>query len=571
MSPVSERSRLRLGHLVIIAVLVVTISTGCRRLPEILDAYAEAAHQHWGFNGVVAVVRGDRTLLLKGYGEADTLFADPNTSTTKFFIGSITKQFTAAAILRLYEKDLLDLSDPITVWLSDYPRDPGDRITIHHLLTHTSGIPNYTENPEIVLRRTSVIQPSEIIASFRDLPLDFEPGTRFKYSNSGYVLLGEIIEQVTGQSYEAFLHKEILKPLGMLDTGYGRRVMGHPSRARGYTVDEAGRLTGAAPIRFSILHSAGALYSTAEDLVKWDRALREGTLLSRNSLRLMLTPHSANYGYGWWLERRYDRIHSFHGGFLDGFNSTLDRWLEDSLLVLVLSNDDEAPVKKIARGLAAIVFGKRPVIPIQKQAIEIDPANLKDCVGMYRSEAGEERFVVLEDDTLHTYLRNEPRYHIHPEAPDKFFFAKDNTETLTFRRGSGGEVSSLVYSDGESSWPFDRVDSGSSLLLTLNSPPLKLPLHHLEKFLGTYWLDMDRTGANDPVKLSVDLCGDYLCASVAGNTPVMLWPRGSSTFFHHTSDFSIEFTRDPEGTVTGCVITLSGARVHGRLQAAGES
>lgn len=430
---------------------------------------------------------------------------------------------------------------------------------------HTSGIPNYTENPEIVLRRTSVITPAEIIASFEHKPLEFEPGSQFKYSNSGYVLLGAIIEKVSGQSYEAFLHKEILRPLEMHNTGYGRRVMGHPSRARGYTVDESGRLIGAAPIRFSILHSAGALYSTAEDLIKWDRALGEGTILSKKSLRLMLTPHSANYGYGWWLEKRYDRIHSFHGGFLDGFNSTIDRWLEDTLLVLVLSNDDEAPVKKIARGLAAITLGKQPVIPALKEPISLTPDELKDYVGIYRTEGGLERFVVLEDDTLHTYLRGEPRYHIYSESLDHFFFAKDNTETMVFHRDHDHEVNSMVYSDGESKWAFKRVDSGSALLLMLNEPPLKLPVKALEEFMGDYLLDMDQTGATNPVALSIDLCGGLLCASIDGNAPVTLWAKTASSFFHHASEFEIEFVRDDSGAVSGCVLTLSGSEVRGVL------
>lgn len=395
---------------------------------------------------------------MKGYGYADTLFQDPNTPRTKFFIGSITKQFTAAAILILHQRGQLDLNDRITEYLPDYPMDPGDRITIHQLLSHTSGLPNYTDFPEVLDHLTSNMNPADIIATFRDRPLLFEPGTDFAYSNSGYILLGAIIESVSGQSYEAFLHKEIFKPLGMLDTGYGRREVGHPGRAEGYTMDEAGKVIGALPIRFSILHSAGALFSTVEDMLRWDRALLDGTILSPYSVALMLTQHSDSYGYGWWLESRYGRLHALHDGFLDGYNCTFDRWLDGDLSVIVFSNEDEAPVAKTARGLASIVLGRKPVIPLRRKPIEVDQALLAGYAGVYRNEIGVERVVTLMDDTLHTFTRGEPPRHLLAETDRRFFFVYDNTETLEFQKDSDGAVTGLIYSDGENRWQWRRVD-----------------------------------------------------------------------------------------------------------------
>ncbi len=220
--------------LIMILAMILTFS-GCRLIEDRLDNYLNAAHELWGFNGSVLVAWNGRVILSKGYGMADNTFNIPNTPQTKFFIGSITKQFTAACIMILIERNLLKLDDPIIMYLPDYPRPNGDKITIRHLLTHTSGIPDYTNFPEVILKRTQPLSTEYLIDLFKNWPLEFEPGSKFSYSNSGYLLLGEIIEKISGQSYEAFLEHEILKPLGMNDSGYARREAAYPNRASGYT------------------------------------------------------------------------------------------------------------------------------------------------------------------------------------------------------------------------------------------------------------------------------------------------------------------------------------------------
>jgi CubicO group peptidase (beta-lactamase class C family) len=494
----------------------------------------------------------------------DTLFRDPNTPQTKFFIGSITKQFTAAAILLLQERGQLNLDDPVSRFLPDYPSDPGHRITIRQLLTHTSGLPNYTDFPELILNRTIEIAPADIVASFKDLPLEFEPGTRFKYSNSGYILLGEIIEAVSGQSYEAFLHKELLKPLGMLNSGYGRREMGHPNRAEGYTIDSEGRLVGAVPIHFSILHSAGALYTTAEDMLKWDAGLRDGRILSPASVAQMMSTQAASYGFGWWVEARYGRTHAFHDGFLDGFNCTSDRWTDDDLSVLVFSNEDDAPVQKISRGLAAIAFGRRPVIPVEKTAIVLAPEELTAYEGVFRSDDGAERFVVVEEDTLHTFLTDQNPQHVFAEAPDHFFFAGDNSETLDFRRDEHGMIIELDYSDGEDRWRFRHTDQATPHLPSGSHESHGSSASTLGDYLGEYALDVDSISSDAAPRITVALCEDHLCSVVDGNNPVVLLGRDNDRFYQPVSGFVIEFVRDSANVISGCVIELDGERVIGR-------
>ena len=166
-------------------------------------------------------------------------------------------------------------------------------------MTHTSGIPDYTDMPEVLARRTRAMSPTELLSFFKDDPLRFEPGTDFRYSNSGYIILGAIIERVSGQCYEAFLHREILKPARMHNTGYARREAGHPDRAAGYTIGEERIPIDALPVHYSVLHTAGALYSTIDDMLLWDQALCGNEILSEESIEAMLTPYLERYGYGW--------------------------------------------------------------------------------------------------------------------------------------------------------------------------------------------------------------------------------------------------------------------------------
>ena len=541
--------------------VLITALPGCRNKFDLMDRYLQEAHRLWGFNGVVAVTQRGDLLLAKGYGMADTAFGNPNTLTTKFFIGSITKQFTAAAILLLHERGHLQLTDPITRYLPDYPADPGDRITIHQLLTHTSGLPNYTDFPSIVLGRTIEVQPWDIVATFKSRPLDFEPGTGFHYSNSGYLLLGLIIEAVSGQSYEAFLHKEIFKPLGMLNSGYGRRVMGHPNRAEGYTIDAEGRLIGAVPISFSIMFSAGALYTTVEDMLKWESALLNGTLLSPYSVALMMTPYSDGYGYGWWLDDRYGRSHAFHDGFLDGFNCTYDRWLEDDLAVIVFSNDDEAPVRKIADGLAAIVFGKRPVIPVRKEAVAVEADRLRRFVGRYLTASGNERTVYLDNGRLYTFIGGGRPFALLPESERKFFFEKDNTETLTFESSDKGRIDAVIYSNGENRWRLERVNQPGATEDRTDGSDVQLSTEQLRALVGEYRLEAEAGHPSGAFAITVAICDAHLCAVVGDNHPVLLLARSDTLFYHPSSDFRMQFHTAPDGRLSSCTITMGDATV----------
>jgi CubicO group peptidase (beta-lactamase class C family) len=318
------------------------------------DRYLARLEQQSQFSGTVLVARRGQVLLKQGYGLANREHGVANTPQTKFRLGSVTKQFTAMCILMLEEQHKLHITDPIAHYVPDCPK-AWEPITIEHLLTHTSGIPGFTEFPDNLQHERLPATVEATVGRFRDKPLGFAPGERFKYSNSGYVLLGYIIERVTGQKYETVVAEKIFAPLGMKNSGYD-----HPStvlthRAAGYSrKDEA--LVNCVHFEMDTPHAAGALYSTVEDLLLWDQALYTEKLVPASRLEAMFTPRKGEYGYGWFLHEQGSRKYMEHGGGIAGFVTSIARYPEDRVVIIVLCNFDTAQPGKISRDLADMLF-----------------------------------------------------------------------------------------------------------------------------------------------------------------------------------------------------------------------
>ncbi len=549
-------------------ILPLFLLIGCKQLEKRLDDYLFAAQHQWQFEGAALVAVNGKVILSRGYGMANLQIGEPNTPETRFYIGSITKQLTVAAILKLQEDGLLHLDDPISLYLPQYSKTNGDKITIHHLLSHTSGIPNYTDDPEILLRRMIYIPPEEIIDYVKNKPLEFEPGTKFGYSNSNYIILGQIIEKVSGQSYEAYLHRKILKPAGMFNTGYARKDAGIPYRADGYTLEEHGKLIDATPIHFSLLHSAGALYSTVGDLLLWDQALYDGSILSKTSIELMFTPNMEGYGYGCITEERFAQKHIYHGGFLDGFNSIYDRWPDKHLCIVVLSNEDEAPVKKIARGIAAIIFKQPYTWPTRKTPMEIDKTILNEYAGLYRIDDKLFRMVDVIEDSLFTNLSQQPLMQILPQGKDTFFFAADHTRLLVFNRNGADSIAEISIIDDNMLYPGgERINVSDSIASVLKTKLLVAPLYLsqdiIEKYVGEYWLESFTDNDDNKFAMLVFNEGARLFVSVGGAETIEIFARSKTEFFHGVAEFYITFLTDEKNQVTGCEISMSETKITG--------
>lgn len=317
-----------------------------------------------GFRGSILLAKGSEIVIQKGYGFANVELEVANRPETKFRLGSITKQFTAAAILQLKERGKLELSDKISKYLTATPAGWND-ITIHHLLTHTSGIPSYTNSAGYRARmRERVTSPLDFIERFRDLPLEFKPGEKFRYNNSGYFLLGVIIEQASGEKYEEYLRKHIFEPLRMADTGYDWPAAILRNRASGYS-KSGGKEVNAEFLDMGQPYAAGSLYSTVLDLYKWDRALYTTRVLTAESIAAAFTANpfdwaeGIQYGYGWGISRINDRKAVGHGGGINGFSTVIWRAIEEDATSIVLSNVEDNGVGKLGKELLELLLTSR--------------------------------------------------------------------------------------------------------------------------------------------------------------------------------------------------------------------
>jgi CubicO group peptidase (beta-lactamase class C family) len=423
------------------------------------ERYMDACVRVNNFSGSVLVSRGGETLFARGYGLANAEHQVPNTPQTKFRLGSITKQFTAMAVMILSEQGKLRLDDPVGKHLDDAP-GAWAGVTIHHLLTHTSGVPSYTSDPDYPKQMSRPETVRSMIARFRDRPLDFEPGEKFAYSNSGYFLLGAVIEKVTGESYEAFLKEAVFDPLGMKDTGYDHFRTVLPRRASGYTLTPDGP-ENAEYLDMAQPYAAGSLYSTVEDLAAWDRALAEGKLISKEGYDRMFTPVKNDYAYGWSVKTQGGRKEVGHGGGINGFVTQIVRYPDEKVCVVVLCNVVPLNPGKVAHDLAAVAFGDPVDLPEEKKVARVDPSVYDAYAGRYRIGPDAVLTVTREGDRLMIRPPGQPRVEVLPESETEFFLKAAEVK-LRFVKDEKGKVTHLVVVRGKSEDRAERLGDGEA-------------------------------------------------------------------------------------------------------------
>jgi CubicO group peptidase (beta-lactamase class C family) len=403
---------------VVIALLLAatpSFAQDTARMEQVIQSYVK----NRTFMGTVLVARGSDVILDKGYGSANLEWDVPNAPTTKFRLGSITKQFTAASILLLEERGTLKVEDPITKYIPDAAPEWG-RITIYNLLTHTSGIPNFTSLPEYSTLKTANTPVEKTIASFKAKPLDFGPGEKMSYSNSGYLVLGYVIEKVTGASYGKFVLDNLFTPLGMKDSGYDSNTAVIGRRASGYAPG-AGGLVNAGYVHMSIPHAAGALYSTTEDLLKWEQALFAGKLVSAASLERMTTPFKNDYAFGLTVRTDKGRKVIAHNGGIDGFNTSMAYYPETKTVVIVLANVNGPAADTLGAQLGAIAHGDPVKLTSERTEIALPVATLSKYVGAYELAPTATMTITLDGDHLMAQLTGQGKNQIFRESETLFF------------------------------------------------------------------------------------------------------------------------------------------------------
>jgi CubicO group peptidase (beta-lactamase class C family) len=326
----------------------------------------------------VLVAEGGKVIFKKAYGLADAEWDIPHKPDTKFRLGSITKQFTSMLIMQLLNEGKIALDGKPSDYLPYYRKDTGEKVTVHNLLVHNSGIPSYTSKPNFfqdISRDPYGVE--EFVKKYCSDDLEFEPGEKFSYNNSGYFLLGAIIEEITGKTYEEVLKERIFDPLGMKNTGYDHHDTILPHRAAGYNLTLDG-FENAPYLDMSLPYAAGSLYSTVEDLYLWDQALYTEKLLPEKLKEVMFQPHvkafGGHYAYGWSISEKKvsksdeKKLHISHGGGINGFNTLIDRQVTDRHLVVLLNSAPGASLSSMSQGIFNIIYGKSYTKPLESIA-----------------------------------------------------------------------------------------------------------------------------------------------------------------------------------------------------------
>jgi CubicO group peptidase (beta-lactamase class C family) len=429
-----------------IAILLLLASTclaqdNVSRMEQVVQSYVDSKQ----FMGAALVARDGKVLLSTGYGFANLEWGVANSPASKFRLGSITKQFTAACILLLEERGKLKVDDPVKKYMTDAPA-AWDKVTIFNLLTHTSGIPSFTGFPDYASTEAIATTPEKLVARFRDKPLEFQPGEKWNYSNSGYVLLGYLIEKISQQSYSEFVQENIFTPLGMKDSGYDSNSAIILHRASGYTPSAKGTIH-AGYIDMSIPFSAGSLYSTTEDLLRWEQGLMGGKLLSTASLAKMTTPFKNDYALGLAVHAVNGHKVIEHGGGIEGFNTEIAYYPEDKLTVVVLANLNGGVPETIANALAQVAHGEKVVLPSERKEITVSPAVLGAYVGTYQLTPDFAIVVTFEGGQLMEQATGQPKFPLFAESETKFFLKVVDAE-VEFFKNDKGEVTHLILHQG---------------------------------------------------------------------------------------------------------------------------
>ncbi|AWE07325.1 serine hydrolase [Lysinibacillus sp. 2017] len=365
------------------------------KVRQMLDSYNKNGY----LNGSILVASKGNILENKGFGYANIEHAIPNSKSTKYRIGSLSKAFTAYAIFQLLDRGKLNINDMISKYIDNYP--VGENISIYHCLTNTSGIPNYTSFRDFwssTMRLPSSLK--QLIDTFKDQPLNFKPGEQFEYSNSGYAILTAIIEQVSGLSYSNYMREEIFIPFGMKNTGCddGRKII--PELASGYSLWEETIHAEYTDMSFPL--GSYGLYSTTEDLYIWDQTLKNSNLLNDNLMTKMFTPHYSSYASGWVVSEILSRKCIHHFGDLSGYCSSFLRFIDEEVTVIFLSNLNITPVSHLTKEVAKVVFDEEVTLPRPLESIQLK--NPPKIVGEYQFENDQSKKVHISEKLNELYL-----------------------------------------------------------------------------------------------------------------------------------------------------------------------
>ena len=567
---------------VILFLATITFSYGQNKTAA-LDALLNKYNEYGQFQGSVLVSENGKIIYKKGFGSANMEWDIPNAPDTKHRLGSITKQFTAMLIMQLVAEGKLDLKATVSKYLPEYSKINGDKITIHQLLTHTSGTPNYTSFPNFFKDYSrNPYTPTEMLETFADSTLSFIPGERFAYSNSGYILLGAIIEKVTGKPYEIVLQEKILTPLKMNNTGYDHYSTILKKRATGY------EMKGTTPenspyIDMSTPYAAGSMYSTVEDLFLWDQALYTEKLLPKKYMDMMYEKYvpafGQHYGYGWSVGKMpigntKDSMQIIgHGGGINGFNTLITRIPSEKSAIILLNNTGGAPLEDITVSISGILHGKTYDLPKQSLADlvfnEIMDKDLKAGLAFYEKNKVSKEYSNSESamnsmgySLLQAGKKSEAEaiFRLNVEAYPKSSNVYDSYGESLMEQGKN-ELAIVNYKKSVELNPANQ--HGKDMLKKLGVETegmLKdaiLPDAVLQSYVGNYEL-------KPGFILTVTKEGSQLKAQATGQPAFEIFPKSNTEFYVKVVTAQITFNQNNAGSVESLTLFQGGQEIIGK-------
>ncbi len=530
-----------------------TAQVASQSLAQKMDQLAASYYKNNEPGATVIVTKDGKTLFRKAYGMSDMQAKRSMQPDDVMRLGSITKQFTAVSILTLVDEGKLALSDTVQSVFPDYP-DTGKKITIEHLLTHTSGIPSYTSKPGFFSMMDKDLSVAEMVNSFKNDALEFEPGSRYNYSNSGYFLLGAIIEKVSGDSYAKFVEKRLFQPLGMTHTAYEGHERGQHTQAAGHAAN-AGGFVASKVISMSLPYAAGSLRSSVDDLAKWDAAISAGKLLKPATWKrafsdyMMSNGQGAHYGYGWSLGQLEGSPMIAHGGGINGFSTYALRLPDEKVYVAVLTNSDSgiARPEVLASRLAASAMGKD--IP-EFTALKLEGKALDQFSGVYKIDEKNRRNFVRDGDKLIMTRTNGPRTVLQAYAPNAFFVDRHSLLRVEFVKNAKGEVMDAIVHQNGTSVSHPRTTEA----LPAAPVTVKIPHQVFDRYVGNYQIRPNFI-------LNVSRDGDRYLTQATGQGSVEIAALSETTFLAADIPAQLRFESDAEGKVMQLVLLQGGREI----------
>lgn len=535
-------------QIICIVFLLLRITTLTLSAQPLAEEYDVMMGEHFPADGpgaAVIVAKGDDILYKKGFGKANMELGIDVTPNHVFEIGSITKQFTAVSILMLMEEGKLSLEDDITKYIKDYPTD-GNNISIHHLLTHTSGIKSYTSMTSFRELAREDMKPLELIDVFKDEPMDFAPGEKWLYNNSGYIILGHIIEVASGISYEEFIQKKIFDRLGMKESYYGSQTRIIKNRASGY--QQKDELVNADYLSLTLPYAAGSIMSTVGDLFKWKQSLRDHTLVSQESLILAVTDHPLNngdntdYGYGWGLNDVNGSATFEHSGGIFGYNSNGIYIPEKDVYIAILANSDFIGTGAISTKMAAMAIGNP--YPDAGDKIEVDAGFLNSLVGTYKYEDGAIRSILIEEGKIYSQRQGSEKIALHPIDKNLYVFDERISQLELIPESDGGMKARFINRKTKT--------EGLRISKEINTrEEVTVSEEILNTYAGKYELQPGFiiTVSNEDGKLMTQ---------ATGQGEFQVFASSETRFYLKVVEAEIEFMKNDEGVVDSLILFQGG-------------